>query len=86
MPISFGRGVLMAEIRKSFAAPSAGEARNFASEWLRDFDEHGPLDIKSIRVREHREVFIATIVYDLMQVEATPRHFPDYEPVLLKSA
>jgi hypothetical protein len=76
----------MAEMRKSFAAASPGEARNFACEWLRNFADHGPLDLKSLRVREERELFVATVVYDEMTVETTPRHFPDYEPVYRKSA
>lgn len=34
---------------KLFIGASVGEARNLASEWLRDFRDHGPLEIKSIK-------------------------------------
>jgi len=77
----------MAKRRKSFAGYSAGQARAAASSWLANFEEHGPLDIKSIRVTEDRHYFIATVIYaDAPAEPAPPQYFADYEPVLLKSA
>ena len=77
----------MAKKRKSFAGYSAGEARASASAWLRNFKDHGPLEIKSIKVTEDRTYFIATVVYAEMAVEPPPpQYFADYEPALLKSA
>jgi hypothetical protein len=31
-----------------FVGPSIGDARKSASEWLQNFSDHGPLEIKSI--------------------------------------
>lgn len=76
----------MGKRRKSFAGYTAGEARKAASAWLGNFDEHGPLDIKSIRVAERQDQFVATVTFSEMVVEQTPRHFPGAQPVLLKSA
>jgi hypothetical protein len=77
----------MAKRRRSFAGYTAGEARAAASNWLRNFKEHGPLEIKSIKVTEDRTYFIATVTYAEMPAEPRPpQHFADYEPVLLKSA
>jgi hypothetical protein len=77
----------MAEKRKSFAGYTAGEARTYASDWLRNFKDHGPLDIKSIRVSEDRDHYVATVIYSEMTLEPPPpQHFADYQPVLLKSA
>ena len=42
------------EKSKSFAAYSPGEARCAATQWLGDFEDHGPLRITSIRVIEER--------------------------------
>jgi hypothetical protein len=75
----------MAENWKSFTGQSPGEARSAASDWLRNFKEHGPLEIRSLRVSGNDERFTATVTYSEMTVEATPQHFPNYEPVL-KSA
>jgi hypothetical protein len=79
----------MTDKRKSFAAYTPSEARAAASQWLRNFKEHGPLQIKSIKVAEERDLFIATVAYAEMTVEATPQYFPNYQPILptlLKSA
>ncbi len=77
----------MAKKRKSFAGYTAGEARTAASDWLRNFKDHGPLEIKSIRVSEERQYFVATVTYAEMAAEPAPtQYFADYEPVLLKSA
>lgn len=79
----------MSDKRKSFAAYTPGEARAAASQWLRNFKEHGPLQIKSIKVAAERDLFVATVAYAEMAVETTPQYFPNYQPVLptlLKSA
>ncbi len=76
----------MAEKRKAFAGKSAGEARVYASDWLMNFRDHGPLDIRSIRVAEDGAYFVATVTYAEMSIEAAPRYFENYEPALLKSA
>lgn len=72
--------------RKSFAAYTPGEARTAASEWLRNFKDHGPLDIKSIKISEERDLFIATVAYSEMKVEESPRYFADYQPQLRKAS
>lgn len=64
------------EKSKSFPGKSPNAARDAASEWLRDFSEHGPLDIRSIRVSEEGEAFLATVTYTTAKIEITPRHFP----------
>jgi hypothetical protein len=75
------------EEHKSFAGGSPAAARDAATTWLRDFAAHGPLDIRSIRVSEDGETFVATVVYTPAEIEVTPRHFPDHEPLpLLQSA
>ncbi len=79
----------MSEQRKSFAAYSPSEARAAASSWLRDFTAHGPLEIKSIKVAEENDLYVATVAYAEMTIEKSPQYFADYEPVLptlLKSA
>lgn len=79
----------MPEKRKAFAAYTPGEARTAASQWLRNFKEHGPLDIKSIKVAPERDLFVATVIYGELTVETSPRYFENYEPLmpaLLKSA
>ena len=68
------------ERSKTFPGSSPSAARDAASLWLRDFSDHGPLDIRSIRVSEEGERFVATVVYAEASIEATPRHFPDAEP------
>jgi hypothetical protein len=78
-----------ADMSKAFAAYTPGEARKAATEWLRNFKDHGPLKIKSIQVTEERDLFVATVAYSEMAIEASPRYFEDYEPVyqpLRKSA
>lgn len=72
--------------RKSFAAYTPGEARTAAAEWLRNFKDHGPLDIKSIRVSEERDLFVATVAYSEMTVEESPRYFADYQPQFKKAS
>ena len=62
----------MASKRKSFAGYTAGEARTAASDWLRNFKEHGPLEIKSIRVTEDSDLFVATVTYGRQPVETPP--------------
>jgi hypothetical protein len=77
----------MASKRKSFAGRSAGEARAAASDWLRNFRDHGPLEIKSISVSEENRRYVATVIYGEMAVEpAPPQYFADYRPVFLKTA
>lgn len=76
-----------AEKSKSFRGGTPNAARDAASEWLRNFNAHGPLDIRSISVSEKGETFIATVVYSDATIEITPRHFPDREAEpLLQSA
>ena len=72
----------MSEKRKSFAAYTPGEARAAASSWLRNFKEHGPLEIRSIAVAPERDFYVATVAYAEMTVEATPQYFADYRPML----
>ena len=62
------------EKSKSFAAYSPGEARLAATLWLGDFKDHGPLRIKSIRVTEERDLFVATVAYSERKVENSPRY------------
>lgn len=69
------------EKRKAFAAYTPGEARNAAAEWLRNFRDHGPLNISSIKVTEERELFVATVAYSEMTVETTPQYFENYQPL-----
>jgi hypothetical protein len=77
----------MAKKRKTFAGYTAGEARKAASDWLRNFRDHGPLDIKSISVSEENKFFVATVLYAEMELEpAPPQYFAHYQPALLKSA
>lgn len=76
----------MAEKSKAFAAYTPAEARKAATDWLRNFKDHGPLKIDSIRVTEERDLFVATIAYSEMTVEATPRYFADYEPIAKPAA
>ena len=69
------------EKSKSFAAYTPGEARTAAAEWLRNFKDHGPLKISSIRVTEERELFVATVAYSEMTVESTPQYFQHYRAI-----
>jgi hypothetical protein len=69
------------EKSKSFAAYTPSEARAAAGEWLRNFKDHGPLKISSIRVSEERDLFVATVAYSEMTVETTPQYFADYRPM-----
>jgi hypothetical protein len=66
------------EKSKSFAAYTPGEARTAAAEWLRNFKDHGPLNISSIRVTEERELFVATVAYSEMTIESSPQYFRNY--------
>ena len=75
---------LVPEKRKSFAAASPAEARVAASVWLNDFAEHGPLAIRSIRVEELGETFVAIVTYRDTKIEPSPRYFVS-EPELLKA-
>ena len=70
------------EKSKAFPGESPNAARDAATVWLRDFSEHGPLDIRSIRVSEDGETFVATVTYADATIETTPRHFPDHQPVM----
>jgi hypothetical protein len=74
------------EQSKSFPGNSPRAARDAASEWLRDFSAHGPLDIRSIRVSEEGQTFFATVVFSNASIEITPRHFTDYKPVSASAA
>lgn len=74
------------EKSKAFAAYTPGEARTAASAWLRNFKDHGPLKIDSIKVSEERDLFIATVAYSEMTVEETPRYFEDYQPQFKKAS
>jgi len=82
---SIANGAAQPDKRMAFAAESPWEARSAASDWLGNFAEHGPLDIRSIRVIPDRDRFVAIVIYAEMKVEAAPRHF-DKEAPLLKSA
>ena len=73
------------EKSKAFAAYTPGEARTAAAQWLRNFKDHGPLKINSIRVTEERELYVATVAYSEMTIEQTPQYFANYQP-LRKSA
>ena len=66
---------------RAFAAYTPGEARRAAAEWLRNFKDHGPLEISSIKVSEERDLFVATVAYSEMTVEKTPQYFADYLPM-----
>jgi hypothetical protein len=68
----------MADKRKAFTGRTAGEARGSASEWLRNFDDHGPLHIKSIRVTAEAGQYVATVTYSEAKIETSPRHFADH--------
>jgi hypothetical protein len=48
---------------KEFSADSAGKARGAATEWLRDFSNHGAIEIHSIRTTAYRDKFVAVIAY-----------------------
>ena len=51
---------------RSFDAGSPGEARVAASLWLGDFQQHGPLDIRSLRVIPNNDRFLAVLTYSDM--------------------
>ena len=68
------------EQQMTFNGSSACAARDAASAWLRNFSLHGPLDIRSIRVTEDGESFVATVVYSDASIDFTPRHFPEPKP------
>jgi hypothetical protein len=72
--------------RKEFAAYTPGEARTAASQWLRNFRDHPPLDIRGIRISEERDLFVATVTYTEMTVEETPQYFPNYQPQFKKAS
>jgi hypothetical protein len=72
--------------RKEFAAYSAGEARTAASQWLNNFRDHGPLDIRSIKTHEDRDLFVATVFYTEMTIEQSPQYFPNYQPQFRKAS
>jgi hypothetical protein len=74
------------EKSKAFAAYTPGEARTAAAAWLRNFKDHGPLTINSIRVSEERDLFVATVAYSEMTIETTPRYFADYQPQFKKAS
>jgi hypothetical protein len=73
------------EKSKSFAAYTPGEARTAAAEWLRNFKDHGPLKISSIRVTEERALFVATVAYSEMTIESSPQYFSNHQ-VISKTA
>ena len=72
--------ILMPEKRRSFSAASPGEARAAASAWLGNFDEHGPLAIRSIRVDQEGEDFVAVVTYRDTRIEISPRYFDSVPP------
>ena len=73
-------------MRKSFQAPTSREARQAASAWLGDFSAHGPLDIRSMRLVEEPDSFVAVVTFSEMpMLEAPPRYFSNVAP-LRKSA
>jgi len=51
---------------RSFEGKSPGRARSAASKWLGDFTQHGPLDIRSIRVIPNEDRFLAVLTYSDM--------------------
>ena len=71
--------------RKSFQAELPRDARQAASAWLGDFSAHGPLDIRSIRLVEEPDAFVAVVTFSEMAVEEAPRNFSNVVP-LLRSA
>jgi hypothetical protein len=48
---------------REFYADTAGEARNAAAEWLRDFEAHGPLDIENIQTSRQSNRFVTVVAY-----------------------
>ena len=48
---------------REFSADTAGEARKAATEWLSDFNQHGPVQIESIRTGAYQGRFIAVVAY-----------------------
>ncbi len=74
------------EKSKAFAAYTPGEARTAAAAWLRNFKDHGPLKINSIRISEEHDLFVATVAYSEMTVETTPRYFENYQPQFKKAS
>ena len=55
--------------QKLFAADTPWGARAAASAWLSDFAEHGPCDIRSIRVLEDEDFFVAVLTYSEMALD-----------------
>lgn len=69
--------------RKSFQAQLPRDARNAASAWLGDFTAHGPLDIRSIRLVEEPDAFVAVVTFSEMPAEdSPPRYFDNVVPML----
>lgn len=54
----------------SFQADCAGQARVAASRWLGDFSQHGPLNIRAIRVVPKDEHFVAIVTYSDMALSS----------------
>ena len=53
-----------------FIGRSAGEARKSASEWLQNFANHGPLEIKSIKTEDRRNDVVAVVtIRDMPWIE-----------------
>jgi hypothetical protein len=48
---------------KIFAGDTAEAARDAAVAWLRDFDAHGPLRIRSITTEPHGSHFVAIVAF-----------------------
>ena len=66
-----------ADLVRSFEAASAGRARAAASRWLGDFNEHGPLSIRRIRVIEQGDRFLAVVVYsEGLDIPPLPEDLP----------
>lgn len=51
---------------KVFLGDSPGGARSAASDWLGDFSQHGPLNIRRISVTQHQDAFLAIVTYSEM--------------------
>lgn len=56
-------GGLAPDKTKIFEAETPGKARAAASEWLSDFRQHGPLNIRAIRVEADQDAFVAVLTY-----------------------
>jgi hypothetical protein len=58
-----GPSVVPGARSKIFGGDTAEGARDAAVAWLRDFDAHGPLRIRSIRTESHGSHFVAIVAF-----------------------